>query len=289
MLIVGFEGYRDFYPRLIAENLTRQGVAARAAFLSWETLTDQIDRNNAHLAAGLDEPGRAARLAQALRPLVQPGERIGLPAILGLARHAEIVAELEAVTGAAVFEIPTLPPSIPGMRLYHALRERLFARSVRVETNMEVIGFQAQAGDPKRIEWVETETSARPLRHRAQAFLLATGGVLGGGFQSDHTGRFWETVFGLPLTVSQERRAWFRPQFLDPEGQPVFRGGVRVDARFQPLHEEGAPVYANLWAAGGALAEADPILERSLEGIAIATGMAVAERVAGERTAVTIG
>ncbi len=293
MLIVGFEGYRDFYPHLIAENLNKQGVVARAAFLPWETLTDQIDRNNAHLATGLDEPGRARRLGHALKPLAQPGERIGLPALLGMARHAEVVAELEAVTGAPVFEIPTLPPSIPGMRLYQALRARLFAAGTRVETNMEVIGFQAQQPahdeEPGRVEWVETESSARPLRHRAQQFVLATGGVLGGGFHSDHTGRFWETIFDLPLTVPQERRAWFRPQFLDPQGQPVFRGGVRVDERLQPLRADGAPVYANVWAVGGALAEADPILERSLEGIAIATGIAAAERIVGERVALGIG
>ena len=169
---------------------------------------------------------------------------------------------------------------MPGIRLTTALRHELERRGVRVEMGMEAIGFHAEAG---AIHWVETATSARPLRHRAAAYLLATGGVLGGGFSSDPGGRFWETIFDLPLTVPQDRTQWFRPLFLDPQGQPAFRGGVSVDSSFQPVDADGRPVYANLWAAGGALAHADPILERSLEGIAIVTGVAAAEAIVREK------
>ncbi len=147
----------------------------------------------------------------------------------------------------------------------------LEGRGVRVEIGMEAIGFHAEG---KTIQWVETATSARPLKHRAKAFLLATGGVLGGGFNSDHTGRFWEVVFGLPLTVPQDRTQWFRPLFFDPGGQPVFHGGVATNAELQPVDAQGEIVYSNLRAAGGLLAGADPIQERSLEGIGIATGIA---------------
>ncbi len=281
MLIVGVEGMRDFYPMLVAENLARQGVSTRAAFVPWSAVADQGDRNNVQLAAGLDAPVQRRKLAQALKGLVWPGERIGMPAILGMAEHTAVVADLEAATGATLFEIPTLPPSVPGARLHAALRNRLRALGVRLESNMEAIGFGIEDSvEGKRIAWVETSTSARPLRHAARAFVLATGGVLGGGFNSDPSGRFWERVFDLPLTVPQDRRAWFRPAFLDEAGQPVFSGGVMVDDNLQPLLGDGQRVYANLWAVGGALAEADPIMERSLEGIAIATGMAAAGHVA---------
>ena len=114
---------------------------------------------------------------------------------------------------------------------------------------------------------------------RARAFLLATGGILGAGFNTDHTGRVWEVVFDLPLTVPQRRSQWFRPLFMDPAGHPVFQGGVTVNRQFQPIGDDGQPVYGNLWAAGGLLANADPINERSLEGIAIATGMNAAMQI----------
>lgn len=274
MLIVGFAGMRDFYPRLIAENLARQGVAVRPTFLPLSIITQRRDSNNVHLAAALDDEQTCARLAAALKTLAQPGERIGLPAILGLERHTQVFAEMEREVGAPIFEIPTLPPSVPGMRLFQALRRSLANKGVRIEANMEAIGFHAEG---KCVEWVETATSARPLRHWAQRFFLATGGVLGGGFDSDHTGRIWETVFDLPLTTPQDRRAWFRPQFFDTNGQPVFHGGVAVNPSFQPLNREGELIYENLHVAGCALAHVDPIAERSMEGLAIATGMAAVQ------------
>jgi glycerol-3-phosphate dehydrogenase subunit B len=278
IVVVGFVGLRDFYPQLLADNLATQGIIARAVQLPFDLLTDRRDANTVQLAQALDEPARVERLATAVRNILLPGERVGLPAILGLHQHVQTCKLLGDRLGAPLFEIPTLPPSVPGIRLTTALRHRLEAQGVRVEIGMEGIGFHSEAGE---IAWVESATSARPLKHRARAYLLATGGVLGGGFNSDHTGRFWESIFGLPLTVAQDRREWFRPRFFDPAGQPVFHGGVAVNDTLQPVDAAGRTVYRNLWAAGGLLAHCDPILERSLEGIAIATGVAAAEAIAG--------
>ncbi|HSN77491.1 MAG TPA: glycerol-3-phosphate dehydrogenase subunit GlpB [Anaerolineae bacterium] len=283
-LIVGFHGLRDFYPELIAENLAKQGFTARAAFLPLSVLTEQSDRNNVHLAEGLDDKGRRAKLGSELKRLARPGERIGLPAILGLDDHAAAFADLQTAAGVPLFEIPTLPPSVPGMRLFKALRARLWSMGVRLDAGMEAIGASttpAVNGTAGRVQWVETATTSRPLKNRAKNYLLATGGILGGGFDSDHTGRLWETVFDLPLTIPQKRYEWFRPEFMNPAGHPVFNGGVAVNVKMQPcaVDAAGKVVYANLWAAGGALASVDPIQQHSLEGIAIASGMAAAQAI----------
>lgn len=276
LLIVGFQGMRDFYPELIAANLNKQGFAARAAFLPLSLLTAQHDRNTVQLALGLDDSLLSARLGGELKRLVKPGERIGLPAILGMVNHQRVLNDLRMQTGAIVFEIPTLPPSVPGIRLHAALRKQVEALGVRVEIGMEGIGFHAE-GDV--IQWVETSTSSRPLKHRATKFLLATGGILGGGFNSDHHGRVWEVIFNLPLTAPQQRHQWFQSQFMDPQGHPVFRGGVAVNRDWQPVNADGALVYRNLWAAGGLLAGGDYIQERSLEGVALASGRAAAQQL----------
>ena len=276
MLVVGFRGMRDFFPDLIVENLGKQGHRARAMFLPLELITDRRDSNTAQLADGLDDPTRRSKLAAELKKLVQPGERIGLPAILGMAEHAAVMKEAQATTDAAVFEIPTLPPSVPGIRLNNTLRRKVERMGVRVEVNMEVSGFHAEDG---HIAWVETKTSARPLKHRADKFLLATGGILGGGINTDHKGHAWEVVFNLPLAMPQERGEWFRQRFFDSAGHPIFRSGVPVNRQLQPVDASGALVYANLWAAGNILAHADPIRERSLEGIAIATGTVAAQHI----------
>ena len=275
-VIVGFHGLRDFFPELIASNLVEQGHAARTVFLPLELLTEQSDRNTIQLAQALDDSLRTAKLGRELKGIVKAGERIGLPAILGMQHLTREVEDLRAQRGAPIFEIPTLPPSVPGVRLHKALSHQLTKLGVRIEINQEAKGFHAENG---KIVWVETATSSRPLKHRSRAFLLATGGILGAGFNTDHTGRVWEVVFDLPLTVPQRRSQWFRPLFMDPAGHPVFQGGVTVNRQFQPIGDDGQPVYGNLWAAGGLLANADPINERSLEGIAIATGMNAATQI----------
>jgi glycerol-3-phosphate dehydrogenase subunit B len=277
ILIVGFQGMRDFFPELIAANLARTGHPARAAFISQDLLTPCRDRNTVHLAEALDAPATQSRLATALQQIAEPGERIALPAILGYNRHVETWTALQMQADAQIFEIPTLPPSVPGIRFYNALVNRLNALGGSVEVGVEAIGFTEDDGV---ITSVQTATSTRPRSHRAQAFLLATGGVLGGGFTSDHKGRFWEVIFKLPLTPPQERSRWFRHQFLHPDGHPIFSAGVSINAQQQPVDEQDRIVYKNLWAAGSALAHTDPIRERSLEGLAIATGVAAAQSVA---------
>lgn len=271
MVIVGFRGLRDFYPTLIAENLTKQGHPARAEFLPLDVISARRDVNTAQLAATLDDDVRGEQLALALRNIVRANERLGLPAILGLDAHTTTFERLQARVGAPIFEIPTLPPSVPGIRLTNALRHRLRQMGVRIEINAAVSGSYA---DGARVQWIESEASGRPLRHRAEKFILATGGILGGGINSDHTGRVWEVVFNLPVAAPRERAHWFRARFFEPTGHPIFRVGVSVNRAFQPIDAHGARVYANVWAAGNVLAHCDSIRERSLEGVALATAYA---------------
>ena len=275
ILVVGFHGMRDFYPELVAENLNKQGHRARSAFLDLSVISDRRDSNTTQLAKGLDLKEKRLALADALQRVVQQGERIGLPAILGMEHHLTLLAELEEKTGCPVFEIPTLPPSVPGVRLFTALREHLRGMGVRVEAGIEVINSQVipANGVPGQVEWIESETSARPWRQRAPKFLLATGGILGGGFDSNIDGRVWEKIFDLPLTVPQKRSGWFESNFLSREGHPVFQGGIAVNQDFQPIGADGKPVFANLWATGHGLAYCDPLQERSLEGTAVASGI----------------
>jgi glycerol-3-phosphate dehydrogenase subunit B len=236
------------------------------------------------LAEAIEEPGVVDALANVLRPVVKTGERVLFPAILGLTRHAQVTASLESAFGAPVAEIPTLPPSVPGMRLQRALVHTLAQVGGRIETNMAATEFSTDhSTEGKAIQWVATATAARPLRHRARAYLLATGGILGGGFNSDHHGRTWETIFDLPLTLPPDRGTWFRPEFLDAAGHPVFQGGVQVNPMWQPVDAAGNVVYENLWAAGNLLAHADSIRTRSHEGLALATGAAAIQALLMQR------
>jgi glycerol-3-phosphate dehydrogenase subunit B len=82
------------------------------------------------------------------------------------------------------------------------------------------------------------------------------------------------------LSIPQDRSDWFDSRFIGAGGHPVYKGGVMVNEDFQPVTADGALLYENLWASGHMLAGADPLMERSLEGIAITSGIAAGNGIA---------
>jgi anaerobic glycerol-3-phosphate dehydrogenase len=52
-----------------------------------------------------------------------------------------------------------------------------------------------------------------------------------------------------------------------------------VDAHLRPADENGQALYENLFAAGTGLAGGDFLVERSFDGVALATGFAVGRKV----------
>jgi glycerol-3-phosphate dehydrogenase subunit B len=189
--------------------------------------------------------------------------------VLGLRDPLGVVADLQRLSGAQIFEIPTLPPSVPGMRLFAIFQDAIIKAGGRLQIGSEVVrGTNAD----DRLIAVYTEAAARQQEHRAQAFLLATGGVAGGGIRTDYTGAVWETALDLPLQAPNGRGEWFAPRFLAESGHPIYYAGVAVDQQLRPLDGTGRRVYQNVAVAGAALAGADPVRERCYSGLALATG-----------------
>jgi glycerol-3-phosphate dehydrogenase len=277
MLIVGFEQFRDFYPALIAENLTAQGIPAAGVMLNLPILRERRFVSPTVLARLFENQEFRAAVVSAIRPFIGKSARIGFPAVLGVDSALTVKSDLENQLGCPVFEIPTLPPSIPGMRLHKILMTAIERAGGRVFEGMQVLSAETENG---RVTAVFSEAAARQKLHRAANFVLATGGILGGGVTVDHRGYAHDTVFDLPLTSLPDRTAWFRPQFLDPAGHPIFSAGISVDHSFRPLDDEGRVIYSNLFAIGNTLAFADPLLERSFDGVALSTGYCVGIEIA---------
>ncbi len=269
MLIVGFERFPDLTPTLVADNLGRRGVVARGVTLDLASLRARRFVNGPVLASLFETEEFRVEVATALLPRVGRAVRVGFPAVLGHDGAAAVVADLRARLGVDVFEIPIAPPSIPGMRLHRILAAAIRAGGGRVHDGMEAVATDGEGG---RVAAVFTEAAARNRRHTADAFVLATGGILGGGIVGTEADGLVEVVFDLPVAGPAERGDWLRPEFTDPSGHPVYRSGLRVDGELRPLLPDGSIARSNLHAAGGILAGADPIAERSVDGIALATG-----------------
>lgn len=270
LLIAGFRELRDFFPTLAAENLASQGHQARGVYLQLPVSTPRrLDFSTRAFAELFDQPAFREEIGRQLRAARGSATRIGMPAVLGLRDPLKVVQDLQRLSGAQVFEIPTLPPSVPGMRLFEIFRSAIVRAGGRFQLGSWVLHG---AGEGGRLTAIYSEAAAREQEHRAGAFLLATGGVAGGGVRTDHTGAIWETALGLPLRAPTGRSEWFAPRFLDEHGHPVFRTGIAVDRQMRPLGIDGQVVFQNVVVAGAALAGADPVRERCHSGMSIVTG-----------------
>ena len=213
MLIAGPAGWRDFYPTLCADNLTRQGFTAQGVFFDLPQMhaASQFDLMAVGLARLFEQSDVREAVAAQLRPRLDGATRVGFPAVLGLEHHTETWRDLQDRLGVPVFEIPTLPPSVPGIRLYNALKAALTRVGVPILLDMTV---SRGLVDGARAKSVVVPGVVREMTYRANTIILATGGLYGGGIASDHRGQMREVVFDLPLHVPGGLGDWFDPTFL---------------------------------------------------------------------------
>jgi glycerol-3-phosphate dehydrogenase subunit B len=127
VLAVGFRGLKDYHPALLADGLRRTmpSVTARATELHLP-VEGRPEFNALGLARAFDQRDFRRTVIAELTSQLHFGEVVAFPAALGIATPHEAWSELEHGLGRPVFEVPTLPPSVPGMRvfdiLHHALR-----------------------------------------------------------------------------------------------------------------------------------------------------------------------
>lgn len=277
LAVVGTPLLRDFHPRLCAENLHVAGIDATA--VSVEIEADRADESTLGLARRFDDPAWRAGFGARLAPLIGAADHVALPAMLGLTDPHAVLTDLESRLGRRVFEIPTLPPSVPGMRLFEILRQALLSAGGRLALGAGVV---AHRRDGERVASIETATAGSNTVYEAEVFVLASGGFHSGAITLDSHWRAHELVLDLPLQGipgPDERR--FVPSYFDE--QPLARAGVAVDAE---LRAQGA---SNVFVAGASLPGSVSWREASGEGIALASGYGAARIAAtqlGERVAV---
>jgi len=282
-LIAGLTRLKDFSAGLIAGNLARTPLlggghlAARPVVVDVPVRDDVADTSTLLYARALDAPAFRERFAAALRPLVTPGESVGLPAVLGW-RDRTAWRDLADRLGHPVFEIPLPPPSIPGLRLHDALTGAAQEAGVRFILGARV-GATAPTGG--RLAAIEIASAGSPTRLEADAFILATGGFESGALSLDADGFLREAVFDLPLMgVPEDPDALVHGDVWGD--QPLFGVGVRTDESMRPLDADGHVVAENLYAVGGILGGAQRTSELSGEGIAVGSAIKAVDAVLEE-------
>ncbi len=274
VVAVGFRALKDFHPALLADTLARAGIDARAVELDLAPEA-RADVNALGFARAFDDPAfRGQVVGQLATRRLGGDERVAFPAVLGIADPHGAWAAMEHGLGRRVFEVPTLPPSVPGMRVFAVLREALRRAGGTVRMNNVVVGAERDGG---RVRALRVRVGLREERHGADWVVLATGGFASGGLELDSRWAAREVALGLPVTgVPAPGEQRFAPGYFD--AHPMSRAGVAVDDELRP---EG---YENVLVTGATLGGAEPWKEKSGDGISLATGHRAAELVLAATT-----
>lgn len=279
--IVGFRQLKDFTPRLVAENLSRTTLpdggrlSARPLSLDVTARAPEVDSTGLTFARAFDDPSFRAAVAAQLAPLLEEGETVGLPAVLGWKDPAAWL-DFSRRVGHPVFEIPLQPPSVPGIRLNEALTDLVRGEGVRFVLGSKAVNAHREGN---RIVGVTVATAGAPRVFAADQVILATGGFESGALLLDSHGRLSETVLGLPVRSPAgdllHGDYWGAPQ-------PLFASGVAIDSSMRPLDADDTVVATNLRAIGGILAGACRWTEKSGDGIAVGSAVLAADAVLAE-------
>jgi glycerol-3-phosphate dehydrogenase subunit B len=226
-------------------------------------------------ARAFDDAAFRDRVVSALAGQLRDGERVAFPAVLGIASSHAVWTSLEERLGRPVFEVPTLPPSVPGMRLHAVLTAALRAARGTVRLNNVVVGCVASGA---RVESLRVRVGLREEVYGADWVVLATGGFASGGLELDSHWVAREVALGLGVTgVPGRGEQRFEPEYFAQHAMNA--AGVAVDGSLRPVDGEGAPVYENVLVAGATLGGGEPWREKSGDGISVSTGYAAAGHV----------
>ena len=280
LVVCGIAGFKDFWPEAITASLARERIwnggsrpaSVTAVSVVLPGLAARHNLNGLEIARRFDDPawrGKAIEaIARAVASVRGSGGRVALPAVLGFRVHAAVLAAMRERVPAAPFELPLVPPSIPGMRLYTALRAALIGVGGRVQVGEAIERIEH---DGHRVTAVVAAAAARSYTVRTGALILATGGIAGGGLIATRDGRLEEPLLGLSVEAPAVDE-WLAVDAFDPAGHPLELAGIRTDAELRPVDADGVSQFENVRVAGSQLAGQRSIRDRCGDGVALTSG-----------------
>ncbi len=274
-VIVDFIGLVGFSAKEFVTNFAADWPGLSSAHIGFPDLDGGAEAYPEVMARALEVRATRERLAARIRAVVGDADCVGLPAVLGVHAPDRVHAAMEELVGVPIFEIPTMPPAVPGLRLRELLEQAMPARGLRLVSQHKATRVDLR---PDRIDFGYRDNFGEVVIE-ARTAILATGRFLSGGLVAERSG-LRETLIGLPVEQPAGRGDWHRDDCFDVRGHPINRSGVVVDDDFRPLDHDGVPVHPGLFAAGAILAGQDWVRQRCGAGLAIATAWRAVDGVA---------
>lgn len=278
IVLMAPEGMKDFFPRVVKDNLEKEFPQGKveiypfqvSAFAPWQQ--GGIPINGLEFARfWRTEEGMEAleKLLDSVARNIRAGEKSAV-IFPGFSRSfAKPLQELLTQFPFPIVEMTDMPPAFGGEILYDALKRKFkdFGGEIILGSGVWKVDTQGKIG------WqVWVRSKGRDTNYQAREFVLATGGIFGGGIEATPEG-VKEKVLGLPLFVPED---WTRAEFLGE--QPYARLGVEVNAELRPVDpQSGEILLENVRVVGRSIAHWDPWVEYCGAGVSLATGWLAGE------------
>lgn len=274
--VVGISGFLDFQPQLAAGALRKRGIDAQAEEIDLPLL-DRLRDNPSefravNIARLLDVPEHYNALYEALLPLSQHYAMLYLPACFGLT-DSSVFTRLNQQLACPLRLLPTLPPSVPGMRMQQLLQQAFIRSGGNWMPGDEVL--RADIADQRVTQVWTRKHEDIPLR--ARNVVLASGSFFSNGLVAGRDG-VRETVFDLDVLQSAQRQEWYRDDMFD--SQPWQQFGVQTDAQLRGLREGNA--VNNLYVVGSVLGGFDAIAQGCGGGVCVVTALHAAQQISAQ-------
>ncbi|WP_185806848.1 FAD-binding protein [Bacillus salinus] len=197
VVVVGFQEIIDFQPKYIKENLLKDlpGLVVDTISVS---LGHQSQRTMTQLDAArlLDKPDvRQHVLNQIKEKTDDTTDMYIFPACLGVDMWSTVLADMRKQLHATITEAPGMPPNATAVRLFNVLKKEAVRLGIRFYKNSQVVGHIMENDTLQKIT-INNVNSQISLK--AEKFIIATGGILGGGLEKTVSG-IQDTVLGLPI------------------------------------------------------------------------------------------
>jgi len=264
--IVEFENHKDFHSALIAKAIRK--IARSVEIIKVKQPDVSKNSDSSSLALSFDGLNNFESYFQNLeKKLNKDSSTVVFPAVLGINKYMEIIKSAEKILNRKCFEAPTLPPSIPAIRLNLDLEKEIMNKS---NLHKGSIINNSKIENNKCLCLIDNFER----NFLAHAFIVSNGGILMGGIKVKSNGDMKEEIFNPKILnnnhlVKDENYASL---------VALKTSGVLTNNNFNPIMENNSILH-NVHYTGRNLPNWNPSLEFSSEGISIASGWFAANQI----------
>lgn len=281
VMIVDFSGLQGFSATEIVQNLKAQWPELNAQRITFPDMESGAQMFPEVMARALEVAETRVEFAQRVKAVAGDAQYIALPAILGIHHPDVIHRDIEKLLGLPVFEIPTIPPAVPGIRLRELFEQQLAIRGATIISQQKVQKVELKENDVQ----LSLEDNYGPIEIEANHIVLASGRFLSGGLKSDQN-KVQESLLDLPVHQPHDREHWFSESYFDSQGHAINRAGIEVNDNFQALGQDGNIIDPRVYVAGILLAQQDWIRQRCGAGIAITSAYKAINSIVKNKNAI---